>query len=95
MNSPDENKLKQRVIDILAKWEQLLLNDFGDGRWARTSSGWYDFSLVYISKSKYHGERYVSAQTVASPSTSFRLILHSFIQNCECLQMRDIALYTV
>ena len=63
MKLPDEDKLKQRVMDILAKWEQLLLNDFTGGCWAWTSPEWYDYSLVYVSKSKYHGERHVSAQT--------------------------------
>ena len=71
MKLPDEDNLKQRVMDILAEWEQLLLNDFSGGRWARTSYGRNDFSLVYVSKSKFHGEHYVSAQTVASPNTSF------------------------
>ena len=60
--------MKQRVTAILVKWEQLLLNDFSGGGWARTLS---DFFLVYVSKSKFQGKRYVSAQTVASPNTSF------------------------
>ena len=71
MNVPDEDKLKQRVMEILVEWHQLLLNDFSGGRWARTSSAWYNSSLVYVSKSKYHGERYVLAQTVGSPNTPF------------------------
>ena len=58
-------------MDILAKWKQLLLNDFSGGGWARTSPELCDFSLVYVSKSKFHGERCVSAQTVASPNTLF------------------------
>jgi hypothetical protein len=60
MKLPDEDKLKQRVMDILAEWDQLLLNDFSGGRWAKTSSELFDFSLVYVSKSKFHGELYVS-----------------------------------
>ena len=61
MKLPDEDKLKQRVMNILAGWNQLLLNDFSGGGWARTSC---DFSLVYVSKSKFHGERCVSVQTM-------------------------------
>ena len=68
---PNGDKLKQRVMDILARWEQLLLSDFSGGGWTRTSPESCIFSLVYVSKSKFHGERYVSAQTVASPNTSF------------------------
>ena len=68
MKLPYEDKLKQRVTAILVKWEQLLLNDFSGGGWARTLS---DLFLVYVSKSKFHGKRYVSAQTLASPNTSF------------------------
>ena len=72
MESSDEDKLKQRVMDILAKWEQLLLNDFNGGGWARaTSAVWNDLSLAYVSKSKYHGERYVSAHAGASLNTAF------------------------
>ena len=71
MKLPDEDRLKQRVMDILAKWEHLLLNDFSGGGWARTSQDLCDSSLVYVSKSKFHGERYVSVQTLASPNTSF------------------------
>ena len=80
MKLPDEDKLKQRVMDILDKWEQLLLNDFSGGGWGRTSPELCDFSLVYVSKSQ--GESYVSAQLPF-------LILHSLKQNCEYLQMRD------
>ena len=61
MKLPDEDKSKQRVMNILAEWYQLLLSDFSGGRWARTFPGGYDFSLVYVSESKFHGERYVSA----------------------------------
>ena len=61
MKLPDEDILKQRFIDLLAEWDQLL-NDFSC--WARTSSGLCDSSLVYLSKSKLHGERFVLAQTV-------------------------------
>ena len=71
MKLPDEDKLKRRVMDILAEWEQLVLNDFCGGRWARTSPDWHDFSLVYISKSKFNGERFESVQTMASPNASF------------------------
>ena len=61
MKLPDEDKLKQRVMNILAEWNQLLLKDFSGGGWARTSC---DFSLVYVSTSKFHGERYVSVPTM-------------------------------
>ena len=39
MKLPDQDKLKQRVIDILAEWDQLLLNDTSVGGWVRTSPG--------------------------------------------------------
>lgn len=57
---PDQDtyKLKQRIIDILVEWDQLLMNDFSGYRWARTSPELLDFSLVYVSKSKFHGEHY-------------------------------------
>ena len=71
MKLPDEDKLKQRVMEILDKREQLLLNEFSGGGRARTSPEWCNSSLVYVSKSKFQGERYVSPQTVASPNTSF------------------------
>jgi hypothetical protein len=67
---PDEYKLKQRVMDILADWDQLLLNGFSGGRWARARARarrfaeLSNFSFVYISKSKFHGERHVSVETV-------------------------------
>ena len=73
MKLPDDDKLKQRVRDILAEWDQLLLNDFVGGGWARTSPELCDFSLVYVSKSKFHGERYVSVKTAEV------LISHSLI----------------
>ena len=46
--------LKKRIIDILTEWDQLLLNDFSGCRWARISPELSDFSLVYVSKSKFH-----------------------------------------
>ena len=55
---PDEDELKQKVLNILAEWDQLLLNDFRGGCWAKTSPELCDFSLVYVSKSKFYGERY-------------------------------------
>ena len=64
MKLPDEDKLKQRVIDILAAWDQLLLNDFSGGCWARISPELGNFSLAYVSKSKFNGEHYVLVQTV-------------------------------
>ena len=70
MKLPDEAELKQRVMDVLAEWEQLLLNDFSGGRWAWTFPGSSDYSLVYVSKDKFNGERYVSVQTIASSNTS-------------------------
>ena len=90
MKLPDEDKLKQRVMHVLAEWDQLLLNDFSDGGWARTFPELYDFSLVYVSKSKVHGERYASDTTVELLIISFK-----FIQKCECLQMVARGLYTV
>ena len=60
MKLPDEDKLKQRVMDILAEWDQLLLDEFSGGGWARTSPELCDVSLVYVSTSKFQGERYVS-----------------------------------
>jgi hypothetical protein len=70
MKLPDQDtyKLEQRVKDILAEWDQLLLNDVSGYRWARTSPELCDFSLVYVSRSKSHGERYVSVHTAASPN---------------------------
>ena len=60
MKLPDQDiyKLKQRAVDILAEWDQLLLNDLSGYRWARSSPDLHDYSLVYVSKSKSHGERY-------------------------------------
>ena len=59
----DEFKLKQRIIDILARWDQLPLNDLS-GCWAKTSPEFCDFSLFYVSKSKFDGEHYASVHTV-------------------------------
>ena len=58
---------------ILAKWDKLLLNDLLSYRWARISSELCDLSLIYVSKSKFHGEHChdVSVNTVASTNTSF------------------------
>ena len=54
------DKLKQSVIDILAEWDKLLLNDLPSYRWARPgiSPELCNSSLVYVSKSKSHGEHY-------------------------------------
>ena len=69
----DEDVLKQRVMNLLAEWNQLLLNDFSDGRWARTSSELRDstFSLVYVSKRKFQGERYVSVHNAGNLNIPF------------------------
>ena len=68
-----DDKLQQSVIDILAEWDKLLLNDLPSYRWARISPELCNSSLVYVSKSISHGEHYhdVSVNTVASPNTSF------------------------
>ena len=66
MKLPGQDKLKRRVIDIMAEWDpsQILLNDLSDYRWARTSPELCD-SLVYVSMSKSHSERrYVLVHTV-------------------------------
>ena len=72
----DQDKLKQRVIEILAEWDRLLLNDsdLRDYRWAKTSPELCDLSLDYVSKIKFQGERYhdvsINPVPVASPNTS-------------------------
>ena len=53
-----DDKLKQSVIDILAEWDKRLLNDLPSYRWARISPELCNSSLVYVSKSKSHGEHY-------------------------------------
>ena len=63
---PDQGtyKLKERAIDISVKLAPLLLKDLSGYRWARTSElRDSSNSLVYVSKSKYHGEPYVSVQS--------------------------------
>jgi len=58
MNLPDHDKyrLKQRVTDLLAEWDQLLLNNLDEYRWARTSPKLCDYSLIYLPKNKFHGK---------------------------------------
>ena len=75
--SPDEDRLEQRVMDVLAEWDQLLLNDFSGGGWATTSPELYDFSLVYVSKTKFHGERYVSVHNSGNIITSFFPLIYT------------------
>ena len=66
-----EDKLKQRAMDILSKWEQLLLKNLDGYRWARVSSRSplalqpngpcnhrSHLSLVYVPRDKRRGERY-------------------------------------
>ena len=65
---PGQDKLKQRAMDILDKWNQLLLNNFDDYYWARVpyrSSleplphvAYDHLSLVYVPEDKRRGERY-------------------------------------
>ena len=62
---PGQDKIKQRVMDILDECEQLLLNNLDDYCWARVASASpprpCDFlSLVYVPKDKRHGECYFS-----------------------------------
>ena len=64
---PDQNESKQRAVGILTEWDQLLLNDLSSYRWARTSE-LCDFSLVYVSKSKSHGERHCISIPPPSPN---------------------------
>jgi hypothetical protein len=58
LKSPDHDKyrLKQRVTDLLAEWDQLLLNNLDEYRWARTSPKLCDYSLIYLPKNKFHGK---------------------------------------
>ena len=72
----DEYKLKQRIVDILAGWDQLLLHDSSGYRWARTSPELHEFSLVYVSKSKSQGEHYVSV----TPSGSPHFLIHTALR---------------
>ena len=62
----------------MAEWNpsQILLNDLSDYRWARTSPELCD-SLVYVSKSKSHGEHYVLVHTleVLIPRSLIRIAL--------------------
>ena len=62
---PGQDKLKQRAMDILDKWDQLLLNNLDDYCWARVpsrsplallSNGCDHLSLVYIPRDKRHGK---------------------------------------
>ena len=60
---PGQDNLKQRAMDILNKWEQLLLYNL-DYYWARVASSSQllcDHSLVYVPKDKRHGKRYFPA----------------------------------
>jgi hypothetical protein len=64
---PGQDKFKQRAVDILDKWEQLLLNNLDDCCWVRIASGSPllrvrdHLSLVYVPKDKRDGECYVLA----------------------------------
>jgi hypothetical protein len=72
---PGEDKLKQRAIDILGQWEQLLLsNDLDDYCWARVASPspprYCVHSLVYVPKDKRHGEPIVFSSLRGNPYIS-------------------------
>ena len=56
---PGQDKFKQRAMDILDRWEKLLLAHLDDYCWARVASN--HLSLVYVPKDKRHGERYFPA----------------------------------
>jgi hypothetical protein len=64
---PGQDKFKQRAVDILDKWEQLLLNNLDDCCWVRIASGSPllrvrdHLSLVYVPKDKRDGECYFLA----------------------------------
>jgi hypothetical protein len=56
-----QDKFRQKAMDILNGWEQLLLNNLDDYCWARVASSPARYhSLVYVPKEKRRGERYVS-----------------------------------
>ena len=65
---PGKVEFKQRAMDILDKWNQLLLNNFDDYCWARVPSrsplgvlpnvACDHLSLVYVPEDKRRGERY-------------------------------------
>ena len=58
---PGHDKLRQRAMSILDKWEQLLLNNLDDYCWARILSPqqFDNYPLVYVPKHKRHGEHYL------------------------------------
>ena len=57
---PGQDNLKQRAMNILDEWEQLLSNSLDDYCWARTSPQHLDnYSLVYIPEHKRQGEYYL------------------------------------
>jgi hypothetical protein len=65
---PGQEKFKQRAMDILDKWEQVLLNDLqvNDYFWARVASPssprpYNHHSLVYVPRHKRQGERHFPA----------------------------------
>lgn len=60
---PGQDTYKQRAMNILDGWEQLLLNNLDDYCWVRVASPsppiaqkWDYLSLVYVPKDKRHGE---------------------------------------
>ena len=61
---PGQDTLKKRAVDILDKWEQLLLNNLDDYCWARILASPSPprscdiLSLVYVPKDKRRGECY-------------------------------------
>ena len=78
---PGQDKFKQRAMNILNKWEQLLLNNLDDCRWARVESRsplrrrpCDHLSLVYVPKDKRHGERYFPAyrEVISYPMRYFK-----------------------
>ena len=75
---PGQDKIKQRAIDILDEWEQLL-NNLDNYCWARVASPSpprpCDFlSLVYVPKDKRHGECAIF-QSTGKPHILFQIAL--------------------
>jgi hypothetical protein len=71
---PGHDKFKQRAMDILDKWEQLLLNNLDDYCWVRIASSsplrpsdHLSLSLVYVPKDKRDGECYFLAYKIMIP----------------------------
>ena len=60
-----QDKFKQKAMDVMNGWEQLLLNNLDDYCWARVASSSESparyHSLVYVPRDKRHGERHFPA----------------------------------